>query len=77
MRTTLPIFCLLFAVAAFAEHPLFLLHEIDRTESETINVMDIDGDGRLEVISGGFWYTVPAWRQPEYKKTEFLTPPLP
>ncbi len=77
MKITLPIFCLLFAVAAFAEHPLFLLHEIDRTESETINVMDIDGDGRLEVTSGGFWYKVPAWRQPEYKKTEFLTPPTP
>jgi len=52
MKITLLIFCLLFAAAAFAEHPLFLLHEIDRTESETINVLDIDGDGLLEVTIG-------------------------
>jgi hypothetical protein len=51
--------------------PLFLLHEIDRENSESAAVWDIDRDGRPDVSSGRFWY-----RNPDWKKTEYLEPRL-
>ena len=71
MKTTL-IIILLAATCAFGKEPLFLLHEMDRQPTESIMVMDFDGDGRLDVGSGAFWYKAPDWT-----RTEYLNPPMP
>ena len=44
-----------------SREPVFLLHEIGTDHSEGIAAMDVNGDGRLDVTSGGYWYEAPAW----------------
>ncbi len=62
---------LLLAGALGAKDPLFLLHEVDKENSESVSVMDMDRDGKPDVLSGRFWYRAPDWA-----KTEFLEPRL-
>ena len=36
----------------------FVVHQIDDGASETASVFDVNGDGRLDIVSGDFWYPV-------------------
>ena len=41
----------------------FRLHQIDPGASETAAVADVNRDGRLDIISGEYWYQGPALSQ--------------
>ena len=47
--------------------PVFLLHQIGTDHSEAVAVLDVDGDGRLDVTSGAFWYRAPEWDKTGYR----------
>lgn len=61
---------LFIAASAYAKEPLFLMHEIDRKQTESILVMDFDGDRKLDVAAGGVWYHNPDWTP-----AKFMAPP--
>lgn len=49
------------AWSASADEPRFAVIAIDaRGESPSCAVIDVNQDGRLDVVSGGFWYEAPA-----------------
>ncbi len=64
------------ALLVSAKEPLFLLHQIDRTQSESIGVADMDRDGQLDVTSGPYWYKAPDWTRTEYLETRTPGRPL-
>jgi hypothetical protein len=39
----------------------FHKREIDLGASETCALADVNGDGRLDIISGEYWYAAPNW----------------
>ena len=47
---------------------------IDPGASETAAVADINRDGRLDIISGEYWYEAPAWRAHRFREIEFRQP---
>jgi hypothetical protein len=50
------------AQAASAEEPRFRKHTINgKSEFETAGVFDVDGDGKLDIVSGDTWYQAPDW----------------
>jgi hypothetical protein len=52
------VFCVVGAVVSFAEDPVFKLEPIDTEwhRPEGCCVLDVNGDGRLDVASGPYWY---------------------
>ena len=50
------------ATAALADEPQFKKHNInDRSVFEGAGVMDVDNDGKLDIVSGDYWYAGPDW----------------
>ena len=47
---------------------LFRKHTLDLGRNETCAVADLNGDGRLDVISGENWYEAPAWRKHRFRR---------
>ena len=48
---------------ARADDPKWKLHTINgQSEFEAAGVMDVDNDGKLDIVSGGSWYQAPAWK---------------
>lgn len=45
----------------------FRKHEIDIGASETAAVADINGDRRLDIISGENWYQAPSWKPHHFR----------
>ena len=45
----------------------FERHTLDLGRSEACAVADIDGDGRLDIISGEHWYAAPDWRKHRHR----------
>lgn len=39
---------------------MFLLHKIGDDHAEGITALDVDGDGKLDVTSGAYWYKAPS-----------------
>jgi hypothetical protein len=63
-------FCLVIGLGSvFAEDPVFILEPIDAVGEVTTQrhlpegccVLDVNGDGRLDVVSGPNWYEAPGW----------------
>jgi len=72
MRKTL--FVLTIAAPLFAREPVFVLHTIDpSTHAEGLTVLDVNGDGRLDIACGAFWYEQPsaAWNKKAGEKKKF------
>ena len=44
---------------------------IDPGPSETAAVADVNRDGRLDIVSGEFWYEAPAWQAHRFREVEF------
>ena len=51
--------------------PRFLLHEVARDLSEGVSVFDVNRDGRLDVVSGAFWYEAPDWNPHRFREVGF------
>jgi hypothetical protein len=52
----------LLTAAARGDEPRWKQHTINgRSEIETAGVFDVDGDGRLDIVSGDTWYQGPNW----------------
>ena len=52
---------------------LFVVHQIDNGASETASVFDVDGDRRLDIVSGDFWYQAPAWTPHRFREIPFTS----
>jgi hypothetical protein len=44
---------------------------IDPGPSETAAVADVNRDGRLDIVSGEFWYQAPAWQPHRFRQIDF------
>ena len=51
-----------------SDQPVFLQHQIGGDHSEGIGVMDMNGDGRLDVTSGAYWYEAPAFNRQKFRE---------
>ena len=46
----------------------FRKHTLDLGRNETCAVADLNGDGRLDIISGESWYEAPSWRKHRFRR---------
>ncbi len=52
-----------------ADEPAWKQHTINgKSEFEAAGVFDVDNDGKLDIVSGGFWYQAPDWKQHPVRK---------
>lgn len=49
----------------------FEKHTIDLGASETCVFADINGDGKLDIVSGEFWYEAPSWTPRRFREIQF------
>lgn len=49
----------------------FAIHTLDLGASETAAIADINGDGKLDIVSGEFWYEGPSWKQHRFRDVHF------
>ncbi|MGH9353731.1 MAG: FG-GAP repeat domain-containing protein, partial [Terriglobia bacterium] len=52
---------------------IFLSHRIGTDHAEAVSVMDVNGDGRLDIISGAYWYENPGplsavWNRHQFRE---------
>ena len=45
---------------------------IDGGASETAAFADINGDGKLDIVSGEFWYEAPAWTPHKFRELSYV-----
>jgi dienelactone hydrolase len=67
--------CLLLAgaVQAAAQHPGFRPHTIDADSiNSACTVLDVNRDGRLDVVAGGWWYEAPDWKRHFVRNVEMI-----
>ena len=50
----------------------FQKHEIDLGASETAAFADINHDGKLDLVSGEYWYEAPRWTRRHFRNIEFI-----
>jgi hypothetical protein len=70
-RTLLTVAALLFVFQGRPADIAFRIHPIDPGASETAAVADINRDGRLDLISGEYWYQAPAWTKRKFREVGF------
>ena len=67
--------CLLTAVFAVAasrtDEIAFDKHTIDLGASETAAFADVNGDGKLDILSGEYWYEAPRWTKHRFRDLNF------
>ena len=59
---------LLAAASDFHEGIRFRKHEIHPGAAETCAVADINGDGRLDIVSGENWFEAPSWKAHRFRR---------
>ncbi|MGH9343115.1 MAG: FG-GAP repeat domain-containing protein [Terriglobia bacterium] len=50
---------------------IFLSHRIGTDHAEAVSVMDVNGDGRPDIISGAYWYENPGPLSAAWKRHQF------
>lgn len=61
------------AAAPPAAHPGFRPHAIDAASiNSSCTVLDVDRDGRLDVVAGGWWYEAPTWKRHFVRDVEVI-----
>jgi hypothetical protein len=50
---------------------LFEKHEIDGGASESCAFADVNGDGKLDIISGEYWYEGPSWKKHHFRTLHY------
>jgi hypothetical protein len=51
----------------------FQPHLVDPGASETAAVADFNGDGRLDIASGEYWYEAPSWAKHRFREVGFAS----
>ena len=59
-----------FALTRPAEIP-FVKHTLDLGSSESAAIADVNGDGRLDVVSGENWYEAPNWKKHHFRDIDY------
>jgi dienelactone hydrolase len=58
---------------AAAAHPGFRPHTIDADSiNSSCTVLDVNRDGRLDVVAGGWWYEAPDWKRHFVRNVEMI-----
>ena len=53
--------------------PVFLSHRLGNDHAEGITTLDMNGDGRPDLVSGAYWYENPGPAGGEWKRHQFRT----
>ena len=75
MRTTSLALCLFVHLAstAIAQQVTFVPHDINpASEYPACAVIDVNKDGKLDIVSGGFWYEAPTWKKHFLREVEVI-----
>ncbi len=75
MRTALPCvaLCLLAWAGGRSPEIAFEKHTLDLGASETCAFADVNGDGRLDIISGENWFEAPRWTRHRFRELGFTS----
>jgi len=66
-------FCILAICSDGSEPPRFRTHTIDATsEYAACAAIDVNDDGKLDIVSGGFWYEAPNWTKHFLRDVEMI-----
>jgi hypothetical protein len=73
MPRFLSIVVLLLSVPALAAERDFKLHAIDASaEYPACAVIDVNKDGKLDLVNGGFWFEAPEWKKHFLREVEVI-----
>src|SRR5262245_66043840 len=75
MRRTLlsVLFVSLVSSPLAAQQVSFLPHDINpAAEYPACGVIDVNHDGKLDIVSGGFWYEAPTWKKHFLRDVEVI-----
>ena len=59
-------------LAVFRRRP-FLAHRLGTDHAEGITTLDMNGDGRVDLLSGSYWYENPGPLGGEWKRHQYRT----
>lgn len=69
----------LFVSALMADHILtrpgeiaFKVHQLDLGSSESAAFADVNGDGKMDIVSGESWYEAPHWTKHHFREIPFI-----
>ena len=59
------------------EQATFFIHRLGTDHAEGVTTLDMNGDGRPDILSGAFWYENPGpqggeWKRHQYREVEVL-----
>ncbi|HZN33888.1 MAG TPA: VCBS repeat-containing protein, partial [Pirellulaceae bacterium] len=76
MKRLLPFVSFVYFVVplvASAQQPSFVAKEINaKSEFPACAVIDVNHDGKLDIVSGGFWYEAPQWKRHFLREVEMI-----
>ncbi|MGH9436757.1 MAG: FG-GAP repeat domain-containing protein [Terriglobia bacterium] len=59
------------AVVARPPEIPFAVHTLDLGSSESAAICDINGDGKLDIVSGENWYEAPTWKKHHFRSIDY------
>jgi dienelactone hydrolase len=67
------VLCCGIVTSSFAQSPRFAVHAINaEAEFPACAVLDVNHDGKLDIVSGGFWYEGPQWKRHFVRDVEVI-----